>query len=149
METNPISSKIKIHLLRYFNSMNQKIEEAFLENKIPCLDRSLRYQKRPKPHTTVSAQMGVLGIYALSEHDMEMKADIYLYQKWTDYRCKFNSVTGQNNLTIYSRPNGLSHRGLQNLWQPDTHLLNAKTTELPETVTHIWKRGAVCQKHTK
>ena len=29
-------------------------------------------------------------------------------------------------LTLYSGPEGMSHKGLQNLWQPDTHFLNAK-----------------------
>ena len=125
--------------------MKEKIEDAFLENEVPCLDRSLRYQKRPQLRTNVQVQVGILGIHSFCSSNMEMNADIYLYQSWNDHRCTFDSVTGQHNLTIYARPNGLTHRGLQNLWQPDTHLLNAKRIALPETVTHIWKRGKVHQ----
>ena len=131
---------------RYLERKNRKIEAAFLENNIPCLDRSLRYQKRPMSLTTVDVQMGILGIHSFSSSHMEMHADIYLYQSWTDHRCMFESATGQHNLTIYARPNGLTHRGLQNLWQPDTHLLNAKKSSEPETVTHIWKRGKVLKR---
>ena len=124
--------------------MSKQIEEAFLENEIPCLDRSMRYQKRPKSHTMVSIQMGILGIYSFSSSHMQLKTDIYLYQKWSDYRCKFEPLNGQENLTIYTRSNGLTHKGLQNLWQPDTHILNAKATNISETVTHILQRGMVC-----
>ena len=129
--------------------MNEKIEEAFSENEVPCLDRSdIRYQRRPYPRTAVEVQIGILGIYSISSSKMEMKADIYLYQSWTDYRCKFEPKNNKtSNLTIYARPNGLTHKGLQNLWQPDTHLLNAKATKLPETVTHIWQRGKVSQEY--
>ena len=128
---------------RYHKSRSKNIEASFLENTIPCLDRSLRYQKRPMNLTIVDVQMGILGIHSFSSSDMEMNADIYLYQSWTDHRCMFQSTTGQHNVTIYARPNGLTHKGLQNLWQPDTHLLNAKKCTEPETVTHIWKRGKV------
>ena len=129
--------------VRYNESKSNKIEAAFIENTIPCLDRSLRYQKRPRPLTTVHVQIGILGIHSLSSSDMEMNADVYLYQSWIDQRCIFESATGQHNVTIYARPNGLTHKGLQNLWQPDTHILNAKRMAHPETVTHIWKRGKV------
>ena len=128
---------------RYIQRRNKKIEEAFLEDQIPCLDRSQQYQKRPMNTTTVQVQVGILGIHSFSSSDMEMNADLYLYQDWTDHRCIFDSKTGQHNITIYARPNGLTHKGLQNLWQPDTNLLNAKKVENPETVTHIWKRGKV------
>ena len=131
--------------LSYFEKRNKKIEASFVENIIPCLDKSLRYQKRPKTPTWIDVQVGILGIHSFHSSDMEMNGDIYLYQSWTDHRCMFESVTGQHNLTIYERPNGLTHKGLQNLWQPDTHLLNAKHVENPETVTHIWKRGKVCK----
>ena len=87
--------------------------------------------------------MGFLGVYSFSTSHMDMKADLYLYQKWSDIRCKFNATNGQNNLTIYTRPDGKSHRGLQNLWQPDTHILNAKAFQNKETVTHIEQRGIV------
>ena len=126
--------------------MKNQVTNAFVEDEIPCLDKSIRYQKRPKRHTTIRVEIGILAIHEFSSSKMDMKAELYLYQTWTDIRCKFTSQTGRNNLTIYTRPNGETHRGLQNLWQPDTHVLNAKATgEMrPEIVTHIWKRGKVC-----
>jgi hypothetical protein len=39
--------------------------------------------------------------------------------------------------------NVLSHPGLANLWQPDTHLLNGKKVSKPETITHIYSFGKV------
>lgn len=49
-------------------------------------------------------------------------------------------------LTLYARPGEGStwtHSGLNNLWQPDTHVLNAKKLSRPETVTHISTKGIV------
>ncbi len=37
----------------------------------------------------------------------------------------------------------MSHPGLANLWHPDTHILNAKTSHRPETVTKIRSSGDV------
>ena len=37
----------------------------------------------------------------------------------------------------------MSHPGLSNLWQPDTHFLNAKKSFRPETVTRINFSGLV------
>ena len=48
-------------------------------------------------------------------------------------------------LTLYARPSEGStwtHEGLNNLWQPDTHVLNAKKLTRPETVTNIYAAGA-------
>ena len=130
--------------IRYFDSIDKQIEEAFLENSIPCLDvESQQYQKRPKPHTTINVQMGLLGVYSFSASHMDLKADIYLYQKWSDVRCQFDATNGQTNLTIYTSTNGKSHRGLENLWQPDTQILNSKLSKITETVTHIKNNGMV------
>ena len=46
-------------------------------------------------------------------------------------------------LTLYSGPEGMSHKGLQNLWQPDTHFLNAKSSSKSEVVTWIKNIGLV------
>ena len=49
-------------------------------------------------------------------------------------------------LTLYARPGEGStwtHAGLDNLWQPDTHVLNAKKLTRPETVTYIDALGIV------
>jgi hypothetical protein len=134
-------------LKRHFAGIDRQIEEAFLENEIPCLDDQLqKYQQRPKPHTVINVRMGILGVYSFSTSHSDLKADIYLYQKWSDIRCKFNASNGQTNLTIYIKPNGRSHRGLQNLCQPDTHILNSKASNITETVTHIQQRGMVSTK---
>lgn len=57
------------------------------------------------------------------------------------------SIKGQGSvLTLYARPGEGStwtHAGLDNLWQPDTQVLNAKTLSRPETVTHIQALGTV------
>ena len=37
----------------------------------------------------------------------------------------------------------MSHKGLQNLWQPDTHFLNAKSSSKSEVVTWIKNIGMV------
>ena len=133
-----------LFIIRYYGSIDKQIEEAFLENSIPCLDvESQQYQKRPKPHTIINIQLGLLGVYSFSASHMELKADIYMYQEWADIRCRFNATNGQRNLTIYTSPSGRSHRGLENLWQPDTQILNSKSTEITETVTHIENKGVV------
>ena len=46
-----------------------------------------------------------------------------------DRKCAFRGLPRQGSvLTLYSGPEGkMSHKGLQNLWQPDTHFLNAKS----------------------
>ena len=62
-------------------------------------------------------------------------------------RQKILIVSGQGSvLTLYSRPAEGSiwtHSGLNNLWQPDTYVLNAKKLSRPETVTHIHAKGRV------
>ena len=108
------------------------------------MDESQHYQKRPEPHTVINVQMGLLGVYSFSASHMDLKADIYLHQNWSDVRCQFNATNGQSNLTIYTSPKGKSHRGLENLWQPDTQILNSKSSEETETVTHIEYDGTVC-----
>ena len=139
-----ITTSIWFHFDRYLNSIDKQIEEAFLENEIPCLDDQYqKYQKRPQRHTVINVQIGFLGVYSLSTSNMDWKADLYLYQKWSDVRCKFDAKNNQTTLTIYTRPNGKSHKGLQNMWQPDTHILNAKSSNTTEIVTHITNRGMV------
>ena len=138
------TNKVCFLIIRYYSSIDEQIEEAFLENSIPCLDvKSQQYQKRPKPHTRINIQLGLLGVYSFCASRMELKSNIYMYQKWTDIRCRFNATNGQRNLTIYTRSNGKSHRGLENLWQPDTQILNSKSTEITESVTHIENNGMV------
>ena len=139
-----LTTSIWFHFDRYLSSIDKQIEEAFLENEIPCLDDQYqKYQKRPQRHTVINVQIGFLGVYSLSTSNMDWKADLYLYQKWSDVRCKFDAKNNQTTLTIYTRPNGKSHKGLQNMWQPDTHILNAKSSNTTEIVTHITNRGMV------
>ena len=139
-----LTTSIWFHFDRYLSSIDKQIEEAFLENEIPCLDDQYqKYQKRPQHHTVINVQIGFLGVYSLSTSNMDLKADLYLYQKWSDVRCKFDAKNNQTTLTIYTRPNGKSHKGLQNMWQPDTHILNAKSSNTTEIVTHMTNRGMV------
>ncbi len=47
-------------------------------------------------------------------------------------------------MLLYSSEGGeMSHPGLTNLWHPDTHVLNAKSSSRPETVTKIRSSGKV------
>jgi hypothetical protein len=70
----------------------------------------------------------MIAIHSLSSSNMDLTADLYLYQSWTDLRCAFRPLPGQGTkLTLYSgQSTDISHAGLSNLWQPDTHFLNAK-----------------------
>ena len=55
-------------------------------------------------------------------------------------------------LTLYARPSEgptWTHEGLNNLWQPDTHVLNAKRLSRPETVTHIYATGGIVKSRTR
>ena len=62
-------------------------------------------------------------------------------QKTAQKICQFKQ---RNNAHFISTTgNVLSHPGLANLWQPDTHLLNAKSIAKPETITHISMMGKV------
>ena len=80
-----LTISILFHCDRYLNSIDRQIEEAFLENEIPCLDDQYqKYQKRPQRHTVINVQIGFLGVYSLSTSNMDLKADLYLYQKWSD-----------------------------------------------------------------
>ena len=61
-----------------------------------------------------------------------------------DRKCAFRGLPRQGSvLTLYSGPEGMSHKGLQNLWQPDTHFLNAKSSSKSEVVTWIKNIGLV------
>lgn len=55
-------------------------------------------------------------------------------------------------MTLYARPGEGStwtHAGLNNLWQPDTQVLNAKSLSRPETVTHIRATGGEVTSRTR
>jgi hypothetical protein len=68
-------------------------------------------------------------------------------QKYPHYFIYKKKLVGQGvSLTLYARPgegSAWTHAGLDNLWQPDTHVLNAKKLSRPETVTHIRATGIV------
>ena len=49
-----IENKIKIFVI-FFQSPNGT--DDFLENRVPCLDKSIRYRKRPFDKTEVSVQV--------------------------------------------------------------------------------------------
>ena len=55
------------------------------ENEVPCLNCQVRYGKRPgeaRNHglVTVRSSLTVIAIHSLSAVDMELTADLYLYQ---------------------------------------------------------------------
>ncbi len=56
-----------------------------------------------------------------------------------------SNLKGQGStLLLYQTEGGeMSHPGLANLWHPDTHVLNAKSSHRPETVTKIKSSGTV------
>ncbi len=120
-------------------------DQDFLENKVPCLDRSIRYRKRPTSLVKVRSTLSIIAIHSLSSVNMDLTADVYLTQTWLDRRCAFRGLPGQGTvLTLYSGQNTeTSHPGLANLWQPDTHFLNAKRSAKPEVVTRILSVGIV------
>ena len=69
---------------------------------------------------------------------------MYYRQTWVDSKCGFRGLPRQGSvLTLYSGPEGDSHEGLRNLWQPDTHFLNAKESSKLEVVTWIKNIGVV------
>ncbi len=96
-------------------------------------------------YLVVSAHLRIVSLHALSSEHMDLTADVYLWQRWVDRRCAFRPLQGQGSmLMLYSSEGGeMSHPGLANLWHPDTHVLNAKRSHRPETVTKIRSSGVV------
>ncbi|TRY68905.1 hypothetical protein TCAL_03794 [Tigriopus californicus] len=140
-----MQSHIAILLVCAWTKIQALEQEKYLENRVPCLDRSIRYNKRPTSIVKVDAQLAVVAFHALSSVNMELISDIYLYEQWRDIRCSFRGLPGQGTvLQLYSSQGGeKSHTGLSNLWSPDTQILNAKKFHKPETVTQIRHSGQV------
>ena len=59
---------------------------GYLENSVPCLDKSIRYRQRPASLVTVRTQVAIIAVFSLSSIDMDLTADLYLYQSWRDSR---------------------------------------------------------------
>lgn len=136
---------VMILLISWLRQSQGVEQEKYLENRVPCLDRSIRYNKRPTSIVNVDAQLAVVAFHALSSVNMELISDVYLYERWRDIRCSFRGLPGQGTvLQLYSSQGGeKSHAGLSNLWSPDTQILNAKKFQKPETVTRIRHSGLV------
>ena len=119
-------------------------------NPVKCLDTSIRYRRRPEPTMFIETQVAILAIDSISSSRMELSSEIYLFHEWYDYNCMWRPLPRQGNmLTLYERPGEGSvwtHKGLNNLWQPDTQVFNAKIMKRPETVTHIFSTGKVKQR---
>ena len=47
---------------------------------MPCLNCSVRYGKRPSALVLIQSTVTVIAIHSLSAVDMELTADLYLYQ---------------------------------------------------------------------
>ena len=60
----------------------------YLENSVLCLDKSIRYRKRPMSLVKVRTQLAIIAVFSLSSIDMDLTADLYLYQSWRDSRYK-------------------------------------------------------------
>ena len=75
-----------------------------------------------------------------------MSGEFYLMQKWFDSRCHFRPMPAphgpQSPITMTSGRKE-SHPGLQNLWQPDTQVLNSRKTKIRESTVQIWASGYV------
>lgn len=67
-------------------------EDELLENRVSCLDRSLRYRKRPEKLMEIHTQVAILSIDSISSAKMEMSADVYLIHTWIDDRCKWKPL---------------------------------------------------------
>jgi hypothetical protein len=65
-----------------------------LENRVPCLDKSFRYRKRPKSLMTVKSQVAILSINSLSSAHMDLSTDVYLIHEWSDERCLWRPLPG-------------------------------------------------------
>ena len=57
----------------------------FMENQVDCLNCPVRYGKRPgdsRNHglVTIRSSVTIIAIHSLSAVDMELTADLYLYQ---------------------------------------------------------------------
>ena len=76
------------------------------------------------PPTRVAVSMDIQGILHVSEVDMELKIDFYLYQEWTDARLKFTHPNISNNSAFKYAP--LSYELSQKIWIPDTYFYNEK-----------------------
>ena len=58
----------------------------YLENSVACLDKSIRYRKRPASLVKVRTQVAIIAVFSLSSINMDLTADLYLYQSWRDSR---------------------------------------------------------------
>ena len=50
-------------------------EDNLLENRVPCLDQSLRYRKRLQDVVNVDLQIGIISLHSLSLSRMELKGE--------------------------------------------------------------------------
>ena len=78
------------------------------ENEVPCLNCQVRYGKRPgeaRNHglVTVRSSLTVIAIHSLSAVDMELTADLYLYQVHSHTTiCVLGSIGRSQDSTLLS-----------------------------------------------
>lgn len=83
-------------LLYYATTMAMELDkDELLENRVPCLDKSLRYRKRPESLMKIRTQVAVLSINSISSAKMELSADVYLTHDWVDNRCWWRPLKGK------------------------------------------------------
>ena len=82
-------------------------ELVFLENRVPCLDQSIRYRKRPNSTVVVSSHLSIISFHAFSAEHMDLTADVYFWQSWKDDRCSFRPLPGQGQLSTAFFPTSI------------------------------------------
>ena len=53
-------------------SSEQGSAENYLENRVPCLDKSIRYRKRPSAQVLVKTKVAFIAIHHLSSSGMSL-----------------------------------------------------------------------------
>ncbi len=86
---------LAIHLLLFhFLSLAKGAtdDDELLENRVSCLDKSLRYRKRPEKQMQIYSEVAILSIDSISAAKMELSADVYLVHEWRDSRCQWRPL---------------------------------------------------------
>ena len=115
-------------------------------NRIPCLDKSPKYRKRPDRQVEVAVKVEIVSISEVNLGKMEVGVDLHLVQEWHDERCYFRLLPRQES-SVTLQGQGLEDR-LQHLWLPDTYISNAVSTALyaapqPQQSTRVASTGVI------
>lgn len=83
------------------SSFEQHLNDSILlYNRVPCLDSSIRYKKRPYAGKSgkidVSVSLAILSVDTISSARMDMSCDVYLMQQWFDKRCHWRPLPSKS-----------------------------------------------------